>query len=287
MPGKKKRVHTKPRSDKLPKEEFKRRRDEQQRKFREANRELCRKRSRESQRKRRLANRLAVGLPPEGNKNPIKFPRTLGTIEQLKAARVRGEITRLQCEARVYRICKNMGIVRRKPLPISFISVAQLNARYEASELTYGQWHGQMQRQCKALNIAMPVSQVARLPLAEKKARRALVNNLYSGVRRALQRTKSVRCFKTMALIGCSIEHLKDHLEDQFVEGMSWENMGKWHIDHIIPSSRFDLFDPIQQKLCFNWTNLQPLWAVENLQKRDKLNWKRVPLLPKQDHASC
>ena len=71
----------------------------------------------------------------------------------------------------------------------------------------------------------------------------------------------------TKDLIGCPIEQLKSHLESQFVEGMTWDNYGEWHIDHILPCASFDLTDPEQQKECFHYTNLQPLWAVDNLSK--------------------
>ena len=71
----------------------------------------------------------------------------------------------------------------------------------------------------------------------------------------------------TMKLVGCSIERLKQHLEKQFKMGMSWNNYGKWHIDHIRPCASFDLSKPSEQKKCFNYTNLQPLWAEENLKK--------------------
>jgi len=74
---------------------------------------------------------------------------------------------------------------------------------------------------------------------------------------------------KTIELIGCSVEELKDHLEKQFKPGMSWKNYGKWHIDHIRPCSSYDLLDIEQMKECFNYKNLQPLWAEENLLKSD------------------
>jgi hypothetical protein len=54
---------------------------------------------------------------------------------------------------------------------------------------------------------------------------------------------------------------------------MTWENHGKWHIDHIKPCASFDLSIPEQQKLCFNFSNLQPLWQRDNLCKKDKQNW--------------
>jgi hypothetical protein len=74
----------------------------------------------------------------------------------------------------------------------------------------------------------------------------------------------------TLKLLGCSIEELKQHLEEQFVEGMTWKNYGKWHIDHIRPCASFDLSKPEEQAKCFNYTNLQPLWAKDNISKSDK-----------------
>lgn len=74
--------------------------------------------------------------------------------------------------------------------------------------------------------------------------------------------------------LGCSIEELKKHLESKFKPGMSWNNWSKdgWHIDHIKPLNSFDLTDPIQLKEACKYTNLQPLWAFENLSKGDKLD---------------
>ncbi len=60
-------------------------------------------------------------------------------------------------------------------------------------------------------------------------------------------------------------------LEKQFKSGMTWENRSLWHIDHKRPVSSFDLTKPEEQKLCFHYTNLQPLWAVENLRKSAKV----------------
>jgi hypothetical protein len=76
----------------------------------------------------------------------------------------------------------------------------------------------------------------------------------------------------TIDLLGCSIYELKNYLEKQFQPGMTWENYGfyGWHIDHIVPCSSFDLTDIDQQKKCFHYTNLQPLWASDNLRKSDK-----------------
>ena len=72
-------------------------------------------------------------------------------------------------------------------------------------------------------------------------------------------------------LIGCSWQFLKEHIESQFLYGMSWDNRSKWHIDHKTPCAAFDLSQIDQQLACFHWSNLQPLWATDNLRKGAKL----------------
>jgi len=76
----------------------------------------------------------------------------------------------------------------------------------------------------------------------------------------------------TMKLTGCSKEELCTFLEAEFSPGMTWENYGEWHIDHIRPCASFNLEDAEEQKKCFHWTNLQPLWAADNIRKSDKWN---------------
>lgn len=82
----------------------------------------------------------------------------------------------------------------------------------------------------------------------------------------------------TLELLGCSLEELKIHLESQFEDWMTWDNHGSyqkdrktWHIDHIKPCTSFDLTDPEQQKQCFHYTNLQPLRAIDNIKKSNKI----------------
>lgn len=74
--------------------------------------------------------------------------------------------------------------------------------------------------------------------------------------------------------LGCTISRLKSHLENQFKEGMSWDNWGRkgWHIDHIKPLSSFDLNDSEQLKIACHYTNLQPLWAFDNISKGAKVS---------------
>lgn len=71
----------------------------------------------------------------------------------------------------------------------------------------------------------------------------------------------------TIKYLGCSIQTLKQWLEFQFVEGMTWENRGRWQCDHIIPVSQFNLHSNPEQRMAFHWTNIQPLWKQENLSK--------------------
>jgi len=82
----------------------------------------------------------------------------------------------------------------------------------------------------------------------------------------------NIKSKRTLELLGCSIEEFKSHIELQFKEGMTWDNHGHytWHIDHIRPCASFDLTDPKQQKMCFHYTNMQPLWWIDNLKKGDR-----------------
>jgi len=71
--------------------------------------------------------------------------------------------------------------------------------------------------------------------------------------------------------LGCSINEFKFYLEGQFISGMSWKNYGKWHIDHKIPLAYFDLTNREQLLKAVHYTNLQPLWAKENMSKRNRV----------------
>lgn len=72
--------------------------------------------------------------------------------------------------------------------------------------------------------------------------------------------------------LGCSIEELKIYLEKQFLGGMNWDNHTRngWHIDHIIPISKFDLSKREEFLKACNYSNLQPLWSEDNLKKSNK-----------------
>jgi hypothetical protein len=71
--------------------------------------------------------------------------------------------------------------------------------------------------------------------------------------------------------LGCTIPEFMIYLESLFTTGMTWDNRSEWHIDHIRPLSSFNLLDPEEAKKACHYTNLQPLWAIDNLKKGDKL----------------
>ena len=82
----------------------------------------------------------------------------------------------------------------------------------------------------------------------------------------AIKNSKTKKCTKTTNLLSCTVIKLKNYLESKFLPTMTWENYGKyWHIDHIIPCASFDLSIEEEQKKCFHYTNLQPLFAVTQI----------------------
>jgi hypothetical protein len=107
--------------------------------------------------------------------------------------------------------------------------------------------------------------------LEQQNLRLKIANNLRNRVRSALRVFRAKKENKTLDLLGCNISFLMGYLTTKFTENMTWENYGKWHIDHKIPCASFDLTNIEEQKKCFHYTNLQPLWAVDNLRKKDKL----------------
>lgn len=98
-------------------------------------------------------------------------------------------------------------------------------------------------------------------------------NNLRATFRSALKH--GYKYSSIFDILGCSLDEFKLYIESLWSEGMTWENWGmgddKWHIDHIIPVSVFDMMDFEEQKRCWNYTNLRPLWQKDNLEKSDKL----------------
>lgn len=98
------------------------------------------------------------------------------------------------------------------------------------------------------------------------RAERRVRHRVWKAINRFGAKKKS----STFNIVGCSQWYLFKHIEDQFLEGMSWDNYGEWHIDHIVPLASAEKEDDII-RLC-HYTNLQPLWAKDNLRKGAKVD---------------
>ena len=113
------------------------------------------------------------------------------------------------------------------------------------------------------------------------KLRFLLRLRLLDALKRSVRGGSVSKKHSALDLIGCSIEELKQYLESKFVAHMGWHNHGtEWEIDHIVPCTWFDLRNPEEQKRCFHYTNLQPLFRttreVEGIQyvgNRNKRNF--------------
>jgi len=100
-----------------------------------------------------------------------------------------------------------------------------------------------------------------------------IADRLRSRIQKAIK--NQLKTGSAISDLGCSVEYLKEYLESKFEPGMSWDNwsMYGWHIDHIIPLSSFNMSDPEEFKKASHYTNLQPLWAKDNLRKHSKLSY--------------
>ena len=98
-------------------------------------------------------------------------------------------------------------------------------------------------------------------------------NNLRKIIHGVFRRRSSLKYknLRSQELLGDSFETVRAHIESLFKPGMSWDNYGKWHMDHIIPCVSFDLKCPVQQLACFHWSNLQPLEHIKNCTKGSKI----------------
>lgn len=115
----------------------------------------------------------------------------------------------------------------------------------------------------------------SKIAIANRERRKnnpqfAIACRLRVVMKRALHRQFVKKSFRTFDLIGCSPEELRIHIERLFLPCMSWENRKFWHVDHKRPLSSFDLQLEAQQRIAFHFSNLQPLWAKDNMSKGAK-----------------
>lgn len=136
-------------------------------------------------------------------------------------------------------------------------------------------WQNDNRERARAAGMAWRVKNREQ-HLATRRRRRpktieeVINKRLRMGLLRSLREKKGG--VKSLSLVGFTREELVRHLELQFSPGMSWENMGEWHIDHIVPLSSFTILGPDDPELRRAWAlcNLRPLWASENMRKTNK-----------------
>jgi hypothetical protein len=113
--------------------------------------------------------------------------------------------------------------------------------------------HQADRRRQRAARIAASITPALRL-------RKAIASRLWAAM-------KGKTDGALFSRLGYSLRQLQRHLEAQFADGMSWENYGEWHVDHRKPCALFDHSDPAQVAACWSLSNLQPLWAADNIKK--------------------
>lgn len=102
------------------------------------------------------------------------------------------------------------------------------------------------------------------------RIRNRLRCSIHAALRKASKGGSAVRN------LGCSIDEFKSYIEQQFQDGMTWDNWGlgpgKWHMDHVIPLSSFDLSDPDNFSKACHFTNIRPMWGMDNIRKGPRLD---------------
>ncbi|MCW1431399.1 hypothetical protein [Novosphingobium sp. JCM 18896] len=141
-------------------------------------------------------------------------------------------------------------------------------------------WRKNNPERCKELARIRTEKQQAT-GWAELNARRRadpkfrIDNRMSVNIGAALKGRKAGRRWES--LVGYTLDDLVAHLEALFLPGMTWDNIGEWHIDHVRPKSSFSYLSPDEAEFreCWSMANLQPLWASDNLSKHTKLDWQR------------
>lgn len=158
---------------------------------------------------------------------------------------------------------KDFKLARKSYYQKNIIKMRTLKKQYYQANKSEKSSYDKLYRQSNSEKIAAYKKQWELIhkdePLFKiKKNLRRRVHHALSGNRKANQ---------TFNLIGCTPLEFKNYIEKQFTEDMSWDNYGKWHIDHIIPCYKFNLLLEEEQYKCFNYTNQRPLWAIDNLSR--------------------
>lgn len=158
------------------------------------------------------------------------------------AAKQRGRYSRMD----------SASVVKRRKLA---------NARRNARRKSDPSFRAAQLKRLRAWQLAHPLSAAESI---QRRIAHGLRVRLNQAVRGGTKGASAVRS------LGCDVDELMKRLESQFRDGMTWSNYGQWHIDHIRPLISFDLTDPEQARAASHFSNLQPLWASENLAKSSK-----------------
>lgn len=149
---------------------------------------------------------------------------------------------------------KNTPKRPRPPRMSAEIKAAKQKARHAAWRAKNAQHISNYTKQKKAQNPAFRIA-----------------CNLRKRLSFLVRKASATKTKQTLTLLGCPLKSFLLYLESLWQPGMSWENYGEWHIDHVVPCAIFDLTKPDHQERCFHFSNLQPLWAVDNWRKNDKV----------------
>ena len=144
----------------------------------------------------------------------------------------------------------------------------------EKSKESSAKWYAENTERAKQNDIKWKSKNVEKVREYHRKSKRKPENKLRTAVSKAFKRIRQNKPTDTIALLGCTWEEAKAHIESLFQEGMTWENHGKgegkWHIDHIRPVASFSGASEEELKQMNHISNLQPLWAIDNIKKGDK-----------------
>lgn len=195
-------------------------------------------------------------------KKNITSPRVSGTHTIVKGENVRRTLTMKKCSK--CEVCKNKHEFYKK--------ASQCKECQLADKKLYYARNSELLRKKRQAYYSNNRSKVRTSESKYRKSRRKidvqfkLLANIRNHIGQFLQTEKKG---KSIDYLGCSLQELKQYLESKFLPGMTWENYGiyGWHIDHIFPLSKVDLTDKDAVPKVLHYTNLQPLWAADNIKK--------------------
>lgn len=174
-------------------------------------------------------------------------------------------------EIRSHRVGFDWSILWNREAPLR-------QSKIQYARMTPDQKKSKEDRRCKKTKRKSASRWKARMRIESPSFR--LRESLSSRLSGLLKSANKANPKSTMAIVGCSIPDLVEHLESKFKRGMTWDNYGtNWHVDHVLPVSSFDHDVPSQVKQCWHWTNLEPLGSFDNMSKGAKITRPQMALL--------